>query len=50
MIAAKDTVNWLTAVQNEFGDKAKTAPLSALRTLTATGGIGIFVVGVLTTL
>ena len=33
LIAAKDTVNWLTGVQDEFGDKARTAPLGALGAL-----------------
>lgn len=30
LIAAKDTGNWLTGVQDEFGEKAKTAALGAL--------------------
>jgi hypothetical protein len=33
LIAAKDTLNWLTGVQDEFGEKAKTAPLGALGAL-----------------
>ena len=50
VIAAKDTLNWLTGVQDEFSEKAKTVPLAALAALTTTIGIGIFVVGVLTAL
>ena len=50
LIAAKDTVNWLTGVHDEFGEKAKTAPLGALGALGETAGVGIFVVGVLTAL
>jgi hypothetical protein len=50
LIAAKDTVNWLTGVQDEFGDKAKTVPLGALGALAETVGVGIFVVGVLAAL
>jgi hypothetical protein len=34
-------------VQDEFGDKAKAAPLAALAALETTTGVGIFVVGVL---
>jgi len=33
LVAAKDTLNWLTGVQDEFGEKAKTAPLGALGAL-----------------
>ena len=47
LIAAKDTVNWLTGVQDEFGGKAKTTPLAALAALAMPTGVGIFVVGVL---
>jgi hypothetical protein len=47
LVAAKDTLNWLTGVQDEFGEKAKTAPLGAFSALGETIGIGIFVVGVL---
>jgi len=50
LIAAKDTVNWLTGVQDEFGEKARTAPLAALAAPAETVGVGIFVVGVLTAL
>ena len=48
LIAAKDTVNWLTGVQDEFGEKPRYAvPLAALAALGTTAGVGIFVVGVL---
>jgi hypothetical protein len=47
LIAAKDTVNWFTGVEDESGDKAKTAPLAALAALAMPTGVGIFVVGVL---
>ena len=47
LIAAKDTLNWLTGVQDEFGEKAKTAPLAALAAVVEPVGIGILVVGVL---
>jgi hypothetical protein len=50
LIAAKDTLNWLTEVKDEFTEKAKTAPLGAVGALTETIGIGILVVGVLTAL
>ena len=50
LIAAKDTVNWLTGVQDEFGEKARTAPLAALAAPAETLGVGIFLVGVLTAL
>ncbi|HEV2255188.1 MAG TPA: hypothetical protein VGS06_18565 [Streptosporangiaceae bacterium] len=51
MIAAKDTVNWLTGVQDEFGEKPKyVPPLAGLAALAETIGVGIFVVGVLTAL
>lgn len=51
LIAAKDTGNWLIGVKDEFGEKPKyAAPLAALGALGETIGIGIFVVGVLTTL
>lgn len=43
----KDTLNWLTGVHGEFGEKAKPALLGALAALPETVGIGIFVVGVL---
>jgi hypothetical protein len=48
LIAVKDTLNWLTGVQDEFGEKPKYAvPLAALAALGTTAGVGIFVVGVL---
>src|SRR6516162_1199447 len=50
LIAAKDTLNWLTGVQDEFSEKAKTAPLAALGAVIEPIGIGIFLVGVLTAL
>ena len=50
LIAAKDTVNWLTGVQDEFAEKAKTVPLGALGAVAEPLGIGIFLVGVLTAL
>jgi hypothetical protein len=40
-------VNWLTGVQDEFGEKAKTAPLGALGAVAEPIGVGIFIVGVL---
>jgi hypothetical protein len=50
LIAAKDTLNWVTGVQDEFGEKAKTAPLAALAATGEPIGIGIFLIGVLTAL
>jgi hypothetical protein len=49
LVAAKDTVNWLTGVRDEFSGKAKAraAPLGGLAALPETIGVGIFVVGVL---
>ena len=48
LIAAKDTVNWLTGVQDECGEKpAYVPPLAGLAALAETIGIGIFVAGVL---
>jgi hypothetical protein len=40
-------LNWLTGVQDEFSEKAKTVPLAALAAVGEPIGIGIFVVGVL---
>jgi hypothetical protein len=39
-------LNWLTGVRDEFGEKAKTAPLGAFGALGETIGIGIFIVGI----
>ena len=50
LIAAKDTVNWLTGVQDEFGEKVRTVALGPLGAVAETVGVGIFVVGVLTAL
>ena len=50
LVAAKDALNWLSGVQDEFSGKAKTVPLAALAALGEPIGIGIFVVGVLTAL
>lgn len=50
LIATKDTVNWLTGVQDEFRERAKTIPLAGLAAVAEPIGIGIFVVGVLTAL
>jgi hypothetical protein len=48
LIAAKNTLNWLTGVQDEFGEKPTYAvPLAALAALGTTAGVGIFLVGVL---
>jgi hypothetical protein len=48
LIAAKDTLNWLTGGKDEFRDKPKTAaPLGALRAAAITTGVGIFAAGVL---
>ena len=48
LIAAKDTVNWLTGVQDEFGEKPRyVPPLAGPAALAETIGIGIFVAGVL---
>lgn len=47
LVAAKDTVNWLTGVQDEFGEKAKTAPMGGLAAAGEAIGVGIFAVGVL---
>ncbi|MFE3052092.1 hypothetical protein [Nocardia sp. NPDC059239] len=44
-IAAKDTINWLTGVGDEFADKARTAPLGLAGAVTMTAGLIIFIVG-----
>ncbi len=50
VIDAKDTINWLTGVKDEFTEKTKTTPLAALGAVAVTTGLGIFLVGVLTAL
>lgn len=50
LIAAKDTLNWLTGVQDEFTGKANTAPLAGLGALAEPAGIAILLIGVLTAL
>lgn len=50
LIAAKDTVNWLTGVKDEFRERPQNAPFAALAALAETAGIGIFVVGALAAL
>jgi hypothetical protein len=50
LIAAKDTLNWVTGVQDEFTEKAKTAPLAGLGALAEPAGIAILLIGVLTAL
>ncbi|MDR3033514.1 MAG: hypothetical protein LBV78_10475 [Kitasatospora sp.] len=47
LVAAKDTLNWLTGVQDEFTEKAKTTLLGGLAALGEPIGIIIFVFGVL---
>lgn len=47
LVAAKDTVNWLAGVQDEFTEKTKTTLLGGLAAVGEPIGIGIFVVGVL---
>lgn len=47
LIAAKDTLNWLSNIQDEFKERVKTSPLGLLGALAMTIGLGIFVVGVL---
>lgn len=47
LVAAKDTVNWLAGVHDEFTEKAKTALLGGLAALGEPIGIVIFAVGVL---
>jgi len=40
-------VNWLTGVQDEFGEKSRGTLLGGLAALPETIGVGIFVIGVL---
>jgi hypothetical protein len=47
LVAAKDTLNWLAGVQDEFSEKAKTTLLGGLAALGEPIGIGILVIGVL---
>lgn len=49
LVAAKDTLNWLTGVKDEFNEQAakRFALLGALAALGETVGVGIFLVGVL---
>ena len=47
LVAAKDTVNWLTGVQDEFTEKSRATLLGGLAALPETIGIGIFAAGVL---
>lgn len=42
LVAAKDTLNWLTGVQDEFGERARATPLAGLAALGETVGVGIF--------
>ncbi|MGW4356852.1 hypothetical protein ACWELJ_32690 [Nocardia sp. NPDC004582] len=45
LIAAKDTINWLTGIEDEFAEKARTMPLGLAGALAMTAGLIIFVVG-----
>ncbi|QLY29120.1 hypothetical protein H0264_28015 [Nocardia huaxiensis] len=45
-IAAKDTINWLTGINDEFTEKAKTAPLGLAGAVTLFAGLVILAVGV----
>ena len=47
LVAAKDTVNWVTGVRDEFGEKSKVTLLGGLAALPQTIDVGIFVAGVL---
>jgi hypothetical protein len=47
LVAAKDTLNWLAGVQDEFSEKAKTTLLGGLAAWAEPIGIGLFVIGVL---
>ena len=51
VIATKDTLNWLGGVRDEFSEKAtRAAALGGLGAITITPGVGILLVGVLTSL
>ncbi|MFI6866459.1 hypothetical protein [Nocardia sp. NPDC050406] len=50
LIAAKDTLNWLLGVNDEFAEKARTGPLGLLGVLTMTPALAILTVGVLAAL
>ncbi|MVU77805.1 hypothetical protein GPX89_11185 [Nocardia sp. ET3-3] len=50
LIAAKDTINWLTGINDEFADKARTAPLGLAGALTLAVGLAILIVGDLSAL
>ena len=47
LVAAKDTVNWLAGVQDEFTEKAKTAALAGFAAVAEPIGVAIFVAGAL---
>jgi len=49
LVAAKDTVNWLAGVQDEFSEKKArwAVPLGGVAAVGEPIGIGIFVIGVL---
>ncbi|MFX0578925.1 hypothetical protein [Nocardia nepalensis] len=47
LIAIKDTVNWLTGVNDEFAEHSRTAPLGVAGATTMTVGLAIFIIGVL---
>ncbi|MFE3192878.1 hypothetical protein ACFXHA_27975 [Nocardia sp. NPDC059240] len=44
-IAAKDTINWLTGIKDEFAEKARTAPLGLAGAVTLTVALAIFIIG-----
>lgn len=50
LVAAKDTINWLTGVKDEFIEKSKATPLAGFAALPEITGIGILTVGVLAAL
>ena len=47
LVAAKDTLNWLTAVQDEFSEKGQNYAAGRARRTRGPIGTGIFLVGVL---